>query len=47
MDELVQELDGDKVAFKESGDHEKLGATAGVDGMGVVAAASGDPKAGL
>ncbi|XWS48771.1 hypothetical protein CRYUN_Cryun13aG0104800 [Craigia yunnanensis] len=47
IDELVQELDGDKVAFKESGDHEKLGATAGVDGMGVVAAASGDPKAGL
>ncbi|KAK6263298.1 hypothetical protein QUC31_009114 [Theobroma cacao] len=45
--ELVQELDGDKVAFKESGEHGKLGDTSGVGGMGVVAAASGDPKAGL
>ncbi|EOY25099.1 Carbon-nitrogen hydrolase family protein isoform 2 [Theobroma cacao] len=47
IDELVQELDGDKVAFKESGEHGKLGDTSGVGGMGVVAAASGDPKAGL
>lgn len=35
IDELVKELDGDKVAEKGGG------------GMGVVAAASGDPKAGL
>ncbi|GLU06039.1 hypothetical protein SLE2022_231050 [Rubroshorea leprosula] len=37
MDQLVKQLDGDKVAFKESVGH----------GMGVVAASSGDPKAGL
>ncbi|GLT44498.1 hypothetical protein SLA2020_183900 [Shorea laevis] len=37
MDQLVKQLDGDKVAFKES-----VGR-----GMGVVAASSGDPKAGL
>ncbi|GAV68689.1 CN_hydrolase domain-containing protein/NAD_synthase domain-containing protein [Cephalotus follicularis] len=42
IDQLVRELDGDKIAFKESGDHEHLGG-----GMGVVAAGSGDPKAGL
>ncbi|XP_022721778.1 glutamine-dependent NAD(+) synthetase [Durio zibethinus] len=47
IDELVQESDGNKIAFTESGDHKKLGATAGVGGMGVVAAASGNPKAGL
>ncbi|GLT49658.1 hypothetical protein SLA2020_232020 [Shorea laevis] len=37
MDQLVKQLDGDKVAFKES-----VGR-----GMGVVAPSSGDPKAGL
>ncbi|KAE8694657.1 Glutamine-dependent NAD(+) synthetase [Hibiscus syriacus] len=45
MDDLVQELNGDKVAFKESCNNEKLGATAGVGGVGAVAAAAGDPKA--
>ncbi|KAE8710764.1 hypothetical protein F3Y22_tig00110319pilonHSYRG00290 [Hibiscus syriacus] len=47
IDELVQELNGDEVAFKESGNLEKLGGTAVVGGMGVVAAAGGNPKAGL
>ncbi|OMO79802.1 Carbon-nitrogen hydrolase [Corchorus capsularis] len=41
IDELVEKLDGDRVAFKESGDLKNS------DGMGVVAAASSDPKYGL
>ncbi|PPD86656.1 hypothetical protein GOBAR_DD16412 [Gossypium barbadense] len=45
MDELVQEMNGDRVAFKETG--EDGGTAAGGGGMGVVAAASGDPKAGF
>ncbi|XP_059639764.1 glutamine-dependent NAD(+) synthetase [Cornus florida] len=46
IDELVRELDGDKVAMIASTDREKVNvATDG--GMGVVAAGSGDPKAGV
>lgn len=45
MDELVQEMNGDRVAFKETG--EDGGTAAGGGGMGVVAAASGNPKAGF
>lgn len=45
IDELVKELNGDKVALGETSDRDKLGAN-GV-GMGVVAAGSGDPKSGL
>ncbi|OAY56311.1 glutamine-dependent NAD(+) synthetase [Manihot esculenta] len=46
IDEIVEELDGHKVALK-SDDKEKLGASSNGVGMGVVAAGSGDPKAGL
>lgn len=47
IDELVNELDGQKVPFEESSDHEKMGATSdGGGGMGVIAAGSGNPKAG-
>lgn len=45
IDELVKELDGDKVAFGETSDQDKSRAN-GL-GMGVVAAGSGDPKSGL
>ncbi|KAH9669613.1 glutamine-dependent NAD(+) synthetase [Citrus sinensis] len=47
IDELVKELDGEKVPFSESSDHEKMGTTSdGGGGMGVIAAGSGNPKAG-
>ncbi|KAH9718270.1 glutamine-dependent NAD(+) synthetase [Citrus sinensis] len=47
IDELVKELDGEKVPFGESSDHEKMGTTLdGGGGMGVIAAGSGNPKAG-
>ncbi|KAK3024171.1 hypothetical protein RJ639_043748 [Escallonia herrerae] len=46
LDELVHQLDGDKVATPKSTDHEPLDGTS-VGGMGVVAARSGDPKAGF
>ncbi|GAY39351.1 hypothetical protein CUMW_043670 [Citrus unshiu] len=47
IDELVKELDGEKVPFSESGDHEKMGTTLdGGGGMGVIAAGSGNPKSG-
>ena len=47
IDELVKELDGEKVPFSESSDHEKMGTTLdGGGGMGVIAAGSGNPKAG-
>lgn len=41
MDQLVQQLDGDRVAITEPSDRE-VG-----PGMGVVAAGSGNPSAGL
>jgi NAD+ synthase (glutamine-hydrolysing) len=48
IDELVRELDGDKVAITESGDHENLGATSDAGGgLGVAAAGSGNPNVGL
>lgn len=48
IDEIVSEIDGDKVAFQESEDHEALaGASDGVGGMGVIAADSGNPSAGI
>lgn len=48
MDELVNELNGEKIPFGESNDHEKTNAISDVgSGMGVVAAGSGNPKAGL
>lgn len=47
IDELVSELDGDKVAITESGDHENLGATSDGGGLGVAAAGSGNPNVGL
>lgn len=47
IDELVKELDGEKIPFGESNDHEKMDAISnGVGGMGVIAAGSGNPKAG-
>ncbi|XP_048132848.1 glutamine-dependent NAD(+) synthetase isoform X1 [Rhodamnia argentea] len=42
IDELVQKLDGDKIVIKES-----TSSTSDGGGMGVVAAGSGDPKAGV
>ncbi|GLT25022.1 hypothetical protein SLA2020_001780 [Shorea laevis] len=42
MDELVRELEGDNVAFKESSDHEKIGS-----GIRAVTASSGDSIAPL
>lgn len=46
IDELVQELDGNKVAIEE--DHVKLGAIShGGGGMGVAAAGSGNPNVGI
>lgn len=43
----MKELDGEKIPFKETGEHELMGAVASeVGGMGVVAAGSGNPKAG-
>ncbi|KAK4423073.1 Glutamine-dependent NAD(+) synthetase [Sesamum alatum] len=46
IDELVQQLDGDRVAITKSTDQETAGVT--VDGgMGVVAAGSGNPSAGV
>ena len=47
IDELVHELNGDKVAITEAGDHEKLGATSDGGGLGVAAAGSGNPNVGL
>lgn len=48
IDELVGELNGDKVAVAESGDHEKLEATShGGGGLGVAAAGSGNPNVGF
>ncbi|CAN1254591.1 Glutamine-dependent NAD(+) synthetase [Linum perenne] len=41
IDQLVEELNGDKVAFEVGSEEAKLG------GMGVVGASSGNPKAGL
>lgn len=47
IDQLVKELDGEKIPFKETGEHELMGVAASeVGGMGVVAAGSGNPKAG-
>ncbi|KAI6707002.1 hypothetical protein NL676_009964 [Syzygium grande] len=42
IDELVQKLDGDEIAIKEL-----AAGTSDGEGMGVVAAGSGDPKAGV
>lgn len=46
IDELVREFDGDKPALAKVSDGEKVG-VASDGGMGVVAAGSDDPKAGL
>ncbi|KAK3030637.1 hypothetical protein RJ639_035841 [Escallonia herrerae] len=46
IDELVHQLDGDKIATPKSTDHERVDGPS-VGGMGVVAARSGDPKAGF
>ncbi|KAH7840969.1 hypothetical protein Vadar_023985 [Vaccinium darrowii] len=46
IDELVSEVDGEKLALAKLSDEEKLGVTAD-GGMGVVAAGSDDPNAGL
>lgn len=46
IDELVREVDGEKPAFSKLSDEEKLGVTAN-GGMGVMAAGSDDPNAGL
>lgn len=50
IDELVSDLNGDKIAITKSTDQEiaEVATTADVDGgMGVVAAGSGDPRAGF
>nr|XP_027081727.1 glutamine-dependent NAD(+) synthetase-like isoform X1 [Coffea arabica] len=48
IDELARDLDGDKVAITKSTDQEKVGVSVTTDGcMGVVAAGSGDPRAGF
>ncbi|GFZ01501.1 carbon-nitrogen hydrolase family protein [Actinidia rufa] len=47
IDELARELDGEKMALTKSSDQEKMGCSSNGVGMGVVAAGSGDPKAGL
>lgn len=48
IDEIVRELDGEKVAIQESGDHEAMAAASdGVGGMGVIAAGSGNPNVGF
>ncbi|XP_027172679.1 glutamine-dependent NAD(+) synthetase-like [Coffea eugenioides] len=46
IDELARDLDGDKVAITKSTDQEKADGTTN-GGMGVVAAGSGDPRAGF
>lgn len=46
IDELVNELDGDKIALTKSTEGERVHVTAD-GGMGVVAAGSGDPRAGF
>lgn len=46
IDELVRKFDGEKAVLTKSTDQEKVGVTS-VGGMGVVAAGSGNPKAGL
>lgn len=47
IDELVNDLNGEKVPFEEANHHEKMGVIPdGVGGMGVIAAGSGNPKAG-
>ncbi|KAM7250033.1 hypothetical protein ACFE04_021916 [Oxalis oulophora] len=47
IDELVKEVNGDKLAFEESSNHENSGASSsGLGGMGVVGAQMADPKAG-
>lgn len=43
IDELVNKLDGNKVPLKDS----SVGESSGGGGMGVVAAGSGNPKAGF
>ncbi|XP_028774677.1 glutamine-dependent NAD(+) synthetase [Neltuma alba] len=48
IDEIVCELDGDKVAVQEPRDHEAMAiASDGVGGMGVIAAGSGNPSVGI
>ncbi|KAI3972561.1 hypothetical protein MKX01_019219 [Papaver californicum] len=49
IDELVNQLDGNKPIVGASAEHEQMGVTLdrGGGGMGVVAAGSGDPRAGL
>lgn len=48
IDDLVRELDGDRVHLGESSELDKLGdASQGGGGMGVVAAGSGNPNVGL
>ena len=48
IDELVSELDGDRIHLDEPSDHEKLGVTShGGGGMGVAAAGSGNPNVGF
>lgn len=49
IDEFVSDLNGDKVAITKSTDQEIAEVATTVDGggMGVVAAGSGDPRAGL
>lgn len=48
IDEIVSELDGNKVAVQESKDHEAMAiASDGVGGMGVIAAGSGNPSVGI
>ena len=44
IDDLVKELDGERIHMSESEDHEKLNVGGG---MGVVAAGSGNPNVGL
>lgn len=46
IDQLVREFDGEKPALAKVSDEEKVG-VASDGGMGVVAAGSDDPKAGL
>ncbi|KAF5938515.1 hypothetical protein HYC85_022774 [Camellia sinensis] len=46
IDELIRKFDGEKAVLTKSTDQEKVGVTS-VGGMGVVAAGSGNPKAGL
>ncbi|EXB57383.1 Glutamine-dependent NAD(+) synthetase [Morus notabilis] len=48
IDELVHELDGEKIHLEEPSEHETLGVTShGGGGMGVAAAGSGNPNVGF